>query len=139
MKRHTFLTFLTMGINMNKTLIITPIEKEGAKAKTIVLVIGDKDTGKTSLILKKSEELKISCEVLEIINSENRDTIIYVLKDKRSNEIIILNSGSDEYKIINEFEKVLAKYPQVGTIYTAIRPKEVNPRLHNKMMSILGL
>jgi len=130
----------------NKELIIQEIAEAGAVADKIVLAVGVKGAGKSTYIIQKYEELKSSCDLIGKENSnegdpDNMNTIIYILKDKCTGKIIILNSGSDEQRHINYFKKVLAKYSwgSVSTVYTAIRSKEENRNLHIWMKKALGL
>lgn len=128
----------------NEELIIQEITNTDAVADKIVLVMGVKGTGKSTYIIQKYEELKSSCDLIGTYNSnagdpDNMNTIIYILKDKCTNEIIILNSGSDEQRHINYFRDVLAKYPKISTVYTAIRPEEENPKLHKWMKEALSI
>ena len=80
--------------------------------------------------------LLISCDSK---NQDDWNTRMYVLQDDRTSETIILNSGSDMRCIINGFSDLLGKYPQADIIYTAIRPYENNPLLHNWMKEALHI
>lgn len=78
-------------------------------------------------------------EVIETVNKGDWNTGIYIVGNKNSNDIIILNSGSDMKCIISAFGAVLSKYPTVASIFTAIRPYNNSPRLHAWMKSGLHI
>ena len=105
--------------------------------RKIILIQGCKNAGKSNYINKKFNELKTNHTIIGIVNKDNWNTVIYILRNN-SNEIIILNSGSDSHEIINGFEKIINKYP-AHVIYTAIRPQNVNPRLYKWMIDILNI
>lgn len=105
--------------------------------RKIILIQGCKNTGKSNYIHKKFNELKINHTIINIINKDDWNTAIYILENN-SNEIIILNSGSDSHEIINGFEEIINKYP-AHIIYTAIRPKSENPRLYKWMINTLNI
>ncbi|WP_175629660.1 hypothetical protein [Bacteroides acidifaciens] len=98
--------------------------------RRITLVQGEKDSGKSKFIHKKFKEIESEVEVIEIVNEGDWNTEIYIVRNKKSNDIIILNSGSDMRCIISSFGAVLSKYPTVSSIFTAIRPYNKNPKLH---------
>lgn len=105
--------------------------------RDIFEVEGIKGAGKSRYIDNMYKTLIPACKELETVNAGNFDTVIYVLENKNTGDITILNSGSDEIKNIKKFEKIVLKYQSAKTIYTAIRPKNVNPRLHQRMIKAL--
>lgn len=106
--------------------------------RKITLIQGEKYAGKSQFIHQKFEEIKPSTETIEIINGDDWNTVIFIVKDKISNEVTILNSGSDTRYIIRQFGTILRKYP-TASIFTAIRPYDKNPRLHQWMMDELHI
>lgn len=112
--------------------IIVPLQNQ--KQRTISLVIGEKGAGKSFYIQNKYDELLPFCEKVNTFNPDT-DYVIYVLKNKQTKEIIILNAGSDTGVIINDFGKVLNQYPEAAIVFTAIRPSETNPDLCGRMLS----
>lgn len=105
--------------------------------RKIVLIQGCKNAGKSNYINKKFNELKTNHTVIETINKDDWNTVIYILKND-SNGTIILNSGSDSHEIIDGFGEIIKKYP-ANIIYTAIRPKSENPRLYKWMIEVLNI
>lgn len=107
--------------------------------RTIYLIEGSKGAGKSKFIYEKYRELMSRCSKMDSKNQDDWNTRMYVLQDDRTSETIILNSGSDMRCIINDFSDLLGKYPQADIIYTAIRPYENNPLLHNWMKEALHI
>lgn len=105
--------------------------------RKIILIQGCKNAGKSNYINKKFNELKTNHTVIETINKDDWNTVIYILKND-SNGTIILNSGSDSHEIIDGFGEIIKKYP-ANIIYTAIRPKSENPRLYKWMIEVLNI
>lgn len=70
--------------------------------RKIILIQGCKNAGKSNYINEKFNELKTNHTIIDIINKNDWNTVIYILENN-SNEIIILNSGSDSHEIINGF------------------------------------
>lgn len=106
--------------------------------RKITLIEGVKDSGKSLWIKQKFNSVVNQCKTLEIINKGDFNTVIYVLEDRVSKDIMILNSGSDNHNIIYGFEKIVSKYP-TADIFTAIRPKRANPNLHKWMKDALHI
>lgn len=107
--------------------------------KRVTLIQGEKGSGKSKFIHEKLKEIESEIKVIETVNEGDWNTEIYIVRNKNSNEIIILNSGSDMRCIISSFGAVLSKYPTVSSIFTAIRPYNKNPKLHTWMMSELHI
>lgn len=113
--------------------------------KTIILVQGTKGSGKSAFINNKFKELERSTTTIQIINEKDPDTIIYILRDIKSGEIIILNSGSNAKKVINNFGKIIKNYPDISVIYTTIRPPKPistdkkDNELHHLMINTLNI
>lgn len=107
--------------------------------RNIYLIEGAKNAGKSNYIHEKHKELLSRCAEIETINGDDWNTVIYILKDEQTNEIIILNSGSDTKGIIRNFGQILKRYPSAATVYTAIRPYGINPRLHKWMKDVLDI
>lgn len=107
--------------------------------RDIFEVEGIKGAGKSKYIDNMYRTLIPGHKVLDTINKGDFDTVIYVLENINTGDITILNSGSDQKKIIDQFEQVVLQYQSAKTIYTAIRPKNVNPVLHLKMIKALHL
>ena len=107
--------------------------------RQITLVQGEKGPGKSKFIHEKLKETESEAEVIETVNKGDWNTGIYIVRNKNSNGIIILDSGSDMKCIISAFGAVLSKYPTVASIFTAIRPYNNNPKLHTWMKSELHI
>lgn len=107
--------------------------------RRITLIQGKKGSGKSKFIHEKFKEIESEVEIIETVNEGDWNTEIYVVRDKNSNDIIILNSGSDMRCIISSFGIVLRKYLTVSSIFTAIRPYNENPKLHTWMKSELHI
>lgn len=107
--------------------------------RQITLIQGEKGSGKSKFIHEKLKEIESEVEVIETVNKGDWNTEIYIVRNKNSNDIIILNSGSDMKCIISAFGAVLSKYPTVASIFTAIRPYNNNPKLHTWMKSELHI
>lgn len=105
--------------------------------RKIILIQGCKNAGKSNYINEKFNELKTNHTIIDIINKNDWNAVIYILENN-SNEIIILNSGSDSHEIINGFGEIINKYP-AHIIYTAIRPKSENSRLYKWMIDALNI
>ena len=105
----------------------------------IILAEGVKGSGKSTYIDNKYKELLNSCTEIEVIDRDDWNTVIYVVEENISKDIIVLNSGSDMKTIIDKFGKLLLKYPQASIIYTAIRPFDTNSHLHCRMKSVLNI
>lgn len=113
--------------------------------KKVYLIEGEKGSGKSKWIHDKKDELISSgWELIKPHNSPDRDTdasdwntAIFVLK--RESQIAVLNSGSDTKLIIEKFRDFLSGYTNVSEVYTAIRPRKKNPRLHKWMKDALNV
>ena len=109
--------------------------------KRVYLIEGKKGSGKSKWIHDKKEVLINSG--WKLINSHNPtdwNTAIFVLKQEA--QIAVLNSGSDKKFIIEKFRDFLSGYTDVSEVYTAIRPRKNNPRLHKWMrdaLDVLGI
>ena len=97
--------------------------------RQITLIQGEKGSGKSKFIHEKLKEIESEVEVIETVNKGDWNTEIYIVRNKNSNDIIILNSGSDMKCIISA----------VASIFTAIRPYNNNPKLHTWMKSELHI
>lgn len=107
--------------------------------RRITLIEGVKGVGKSTWIINKYDSIKDQCQEIDIKNIDDINTVIYILKNNFTGKIIILNSGSDTYNIIQEFKTILAEpLYSSAEIYTAIRSKQ-NPRLHDRMINALSI
>lgn len=104
--------------------------------KKVYLIEGEKGSGKSQWIHNKKDQLKESgWELVKFENEDVWDTAIFVFK--RESQIVVLNSGSDTKKIIKNFSRFLLECESVSEVYTAIRPRKKNPRLHKWMKDAL--
>ncbi len=100
------------------------------------LIEGEKGSGKSQWIHNKKEKLVNSgWEITKSRNSTDWNTAIFVLE--RESQVIVLNSGSDMQSIIKNFRGFLSECKDVTEVYTAIRPREKNPKLHKWMKDAL--
>lgn len=100
------------------------------------LIEGEKGSGKSKWIHKKKEELINSgWKITESRNSTDWNTAIFVLE--RESQVIVLNSGSDMQSIIENFRVFLSGCKNVTEVYTSIRPREKNPKLHKWLKDAL--
>ncbi|WP_455106621.1 hypothetical protein [Prevotella pallens] len=107
--------------------------------RKITLVLGKKWAGKTNWILKtKDTMLYEGWEKIDAVNETDRNIAIFVLKSPIG-EVAVLNSGSDRHPIIKDFGAFLARHKEASQIFTAIRPQNINPRLHNWMIEELNI
>ena len=107
--------------------------------RKITLVLGKKWAGKTKWILEKKDTmLSEGWEKIDAINETDRNTAIFVLKSPIG-EVAVLNSGSDTHPIIKGFGAFLARHKDASQIFTAIRPQNINPHLHNWMIEELNI
>ncbi|ATA67153.1 hypothetical protein CGC48_00065 [Capnocytophaga cynodegmi] len=96
----------------------------------VILIEGEENTGKSTLFRKIREELINGKGIIIKEEYEQDFWGFYEIEEKK----VILNSFSDQFKIIREFKEFYEKYrDECNVLVTAIRPKEVNPRLHNAM------
>ncbi|ATA93292.1 hypothetical protein CGC54_02530 [Capnocytophaga canimorsus] len=94
----------------------------------VILIEGEENTGKSTLFRKILKELVKRPNVKDEYVQDFWG--FYEIEGKK----VILNSFSDELKIIREFKEFYKKYKdECDVLVTAIRPKEVNSRLHNAM------
>ena len=107
--------------------------------RNITLIIGKKRAGKSKWIFNKKEEmLSAGWKKIDAKKETNYDQAIFALKSP-TGEVAILNSGSDQKCIIKEFGEFLAQHKEASQIFTAIRPANINPRLHVWMMKVLNI
>ena len=107
--------------------------------RNITLIIGKKWAGKSKWILEKKDEmLSEGWRQIDSVNEKDRNTAIFALKSP-TDEVAVLNSGSDQKKIIKKFGTFLAQHKETSRIFTAIRPKNINPRLHSWMITELNI
>ncbi|GIM53867.1 hypothetical protein [Capnocytophaga cynodegmi] len=94
----------------------------------VILIEGEENTGKSTLFRKILKELVKRPNVKDEYVQDFWG--FYEMEGKK----VILNSFSDELKIIREFKEFYKKYKdECDVLVTAIRPKEVNSGLHNAM------
>lgn len=107
--------------------------------KKVYLIEGEKGSGKSKWIhdKKKDELISSGWELIKSHNPTDWDTAIFVLK--RKSQIAVLNSGSDTKLIIEKFRDFISGYTDVSEVYTAIRPRKKNPRLHKWMKEALDV
>lgn len=106
--------------------------------KKVYLIEGEKGSGKSKWIHNKKEELINSgWELIKSQNLTDWNTAIFVLK--RESQVVVLNSGSDMKSIIESFRDFLSGCKDVAEVYTAIRPRKKNPRLHKWMKDALDV
>lgn len=108
--------------------------------RNIFLIEGIKGAGKSKWINEKKKQLETSKGwiLMETYNESDWNTVIYVFKNPQDC-FVILNSGSDTKEVINNLATTLKQYNNITEIYTAIRPYNVNPHLHNWMKSALAI
>lgn len=107
--------------------------------RNITLVIGKKRAGKSKWIFnKKDEMLSAGWKKIDAFNEKDHNTAIFVLKSSIG-EVAVLNSGSDMRSIIKNFGTFLSQHKEALHIFTAIRPKNINPRLHSWMITELNI
>lgn len=107
--------------------------------KKIQLIIGTKGSGKSSRIEQEYKRLAPFYKEIDVINPSDFNTIIHVLENQVTKELIILNSGSDMKCIIENFGDIMKKYHNASEVYTAIRPIGSNRNLHIWMMRALNI
>lgn len=107
--------------------------------RKITLIEGVKDAGKTTWIHEKFKSFKESgLTLVETKNQGYWNTEIFIFEDSEGGTIV-LNSGSDTRTIINGFRDALHEFSNIKEIYTAIRPKDTNPHLHQWMIEALDI
>lgn len=109
--------------------------------RNITLIIGKKGAGKSKWILEKKDEmLSEGWKQIAAEKETDYNQAIFALKSP-TGEVAVLNSGSDQKKIIKEFGTFLAQHKETSRIFTAIRPQntEHNTDLHNRMLEVLSI
>lgn len=115
----------------------------------VILIQGKKDVGKTTLC-KAIEKWIIDQwteEILTIQREPNysheptKDFVgMYEIKigkeDEKNYKRVIINSASDNLKVIKNFEDFYKKQKPCDILITAIRPKSSNKKLHDKVKDV---
>ncbi len=94
----------------------------------VILIESKKDEVKSAWIIDKLKEMRLSHEVVEVMNQDNYNTILVVLKDINDGNIVVLNSGYDHMRVIENFKEVIDRV-KPNFIYTAIKPHDTKENI----------
>ena len=88
-----------------------------------ILSESKRDEVKSAWIIDKYKEMQAAYDIIEAFNKDNYSTILLVLKSKTDDNVVVLNSGNDHMRVIENFKEVITRV-HPNFIYTAIKPHD---------------
>ena len=93
-----------------------------------ILIESKRDEVKSAWIIDKYKEMQPAYDIVEAFNKDNYSTILLVLKSKFDGNVVVLNSGYDHMRVIENFKEVIERV-KPDFIYTAILPHDIKKHI----------
>ena len=74
-----------------------------------ILIESKRDEVKSAWIIDKYKEMQLAYDIIVAFNKDNYSTILLVLKSKTDDNVVVLNSGNDHMRVIENFKEVITR------------------------------